>query len=79
MLALRNGGIGCAHLPRGLRQPRGHRFHTVWRMMSDEKSKFLVMDDYGMGGLWGVMLARSAEEIHGLTPSWFSLRSRRNG
>ncbi len=30
---------------------------------SDRKSPFLVAYDYGMGGLWGVMLARSADEI----------------
>jgi hypothetical protein len=31
--------------------------------MSDVKSDFLVAYDYGMGGLWGVMRARSADEI----------------
>ena len=31
--------------------------------MSDAKSEFLIAYDYGTGGLWGVMLARSAEEI----------------
>jgi hypothetical protein len=29
----------------------------------DRKSRFLVAYDYGTGGLWGVMLARSADEI----------------
>lgn len=30
---------------------------------SDEKKPFIVCDDYGMGGLWGVMMARSEAEI----------------
>jgi hypothetical protein len=35
---------------------------------SDSKSPFLVAYDYGMGGLWGVMLARSADEIRTIYP-----------
>ena len=35
---------------------------------SDSKSPFLVAYDYGMGGLWGVLLARSAEEITTIYP-----------
>ena len=31
--------------------------------MDKNKRRFLVAYDYGMGGLWGVMLARSEEEI----------------
>ena len=31
--------------------------------MADEKRLYLVGYDYGIGGLWGVMFARSAEEI----------------
>lgn len=33
-----------------------------------EKSEFLVAYDYGMGGLWGILNARSAEEITSLYP-----------
>ena len=29
----------------------------------DRKTAYLVAYDYGMGGLWGVIVARSAEEI----------------
>lgn len=32
-------------------------------MTSAPKQSFLVVYDYGSGGLWGVMLARSIEEI----------------
>lgn len=32
------------------------------------KKEFLVAYDYGMGGLWGIMLARSEEEISALYP-----------
>jgi hypothetical protein len=32
-------------------------------MMTSEKQLFLVAYDYGPGGLWGAMLARSEEEI----------------
>lgn len=32
-------------------------------MLSDEKQRFLVCYDYGTGGLWGIMLARSKSEI----------------
>jgi hypothetical protein len=28
-----------------------------------EKREFLVVYDYGMGGLWGIILARSEQEI----------------
>jgi len=35
---------------------------------SDSKSSFLVAYDYSMGGLWGVLLARSAEEITTIYP-----------
>jgi hypothetical protein len=31
--------------------------------MSDQKRPFLVAYDYGMGGLWGVMLAHDEQEI----------------
>ena len=36
--------------------------------MTDEKSLFLVAYDYGMGGLWGAMLARSEAEIKAKYP-----------
>lgn len=32
-------------------------------MSTDEKASFLIAYDYGAGGLWGVMHARSEEEI----------------
>jgi hypothetical protein len=32
-------------------------------MTSAEKRPYLFVYDYGQGGLWGVMLARSQEEI----------------
>ncbi len=28
----------------------------------ESKARFLIVDDYGMGGIWGYVLARSAEE-----------------
>jgi hypothetical protein len=31
--------------------------------MSEEQKLFLIAYDYGMGGVWGVMDARSEEEI----------------
>jgi hypothetical protein len=31
--------------------------------MTDNKIAFLVAYDYGMGGLWGIMTARSEDEI----------------
>lgn len=31
--------------------------------MSASKQPFLICYDYGTGGLWGIMLARSEEEI----------------
>jgi hypothetical protein len=34
-----------------------------------EKRAFLVLHDYGMGGLWLYMTARSAEEITGRYPA----------
>lgn len=36
--------------------------------MTNEKRAFLVAYDYGMGGLWGIMLARSEEEIKAAYP-----------
>jgi hypothetical protein len=36
--------------------------------MSHGKSTFLIAYDYGTGGLWGVMLARSADEIRSTYP-----------
>lgn len=33
-----------------------------------DKHTFLVAYDYGMGGLWGLVLARSAREIQSLYP-----------
>jgi hypothetical protein len=31
--------------------------------LEEPKQEFLIVYDYGSGGLWGVMRARSAEEI----------------
>jgi hypothetical protein len=36
--------------------------------MTDDKRIFLVAYDYGMGGLWGAMLARSEAEITSAYP-----------
>ncbi len=36
--------------------------------MEASKQEFLVCYDYGMGGLWGVFVARSVEEITKLYP-----------
>lgn len=36
--------------------------------MDSTKHRFLVAYDYGMGGLWGVILARSADEIRAVYP-----------
>ena len=36
--------------------------------MSDEKILFLIAYDYGMGGLWGAMRARSEGEIKAKYP-----------
>lgn len=37
-------------------------------MTTDTKRLFLVAYDYGGGGLWGAMMARSEEEIRALYP-----------
>ncbi len=39
--------------------------------MDITKQAFLVAYDYGTGGLWGVMLARSATEISEIYPKLF--------
>lgn len=36
--------------------------------MTDDKKLFLVAYDYGMGGLWGAMLAHSEAEIKAAYP-----------
>jgi len=36
--------------------------------MTDDKKLFLVAYDYGMGGLWGAMRARSEAEIRQVYP-----------
>jgi len=36
--------------------------------MGTEKQEFLVCYDYGMGGLWGVFMARTPEEITDVHP-----------
>lgn len=36
--------------------------------MAEIKREFLVGYDYGMAGLWGIMQARSENEIHALYP-----------
>jgi hypothetical protein len=43
---------------------------------ADGKRLYLVAYDYGMGGLWGVMLARSAEEITAVYPELTIVRDR---
>ena len=44
--------------------------------MIEDKRPFLVAYDYGMGGLWGVIDARSEGEIHAKFPeSYPSWRS----
>jgi len=35
---------------------------------SDEKQRFMICYDYGMDGLWGILLARSEDEIHQTYP-----------
>lgn len=37
-------------------------------MSAGEKSSYLIAYDYGAGGLWGVMLARSEDEIAAAYP-----------
>ena len=44
--------------------------------MTDNKESFLVVYDYGMGGLWGLLLARSEKEIRDLYPELETLRER---
>ncbi len=50
---------------------------------SDDKKRFLVVDDYGTGGIWFVLLARSEDEVlerlgcvrvwaPGARPEWMS-------
>jgi len=41
-----------------------------------EKQPYLVCYDYGTGGLWGMMLARSEEEIAGVYPELVVVRAR---
>ncbi|MDQ1538729.1 MAG: hypothetical protein QOE58_3122 [Actinomycetota bacterium] len=36
--------------------------------MGTEKRQFLVCYDYGMGGIWGVFMARSQQEILDVYP-----------
>ncbi len=38
-------------------------------MSASERSRFLVLDDYGTGGIWFVLLASSKEEIHEVLPT----------
>jgi hypothetical protein len=33
------------------------------------KNQYLIVYDYGMGGVWGVITARSEQEIHQKYPS----------
>jgi hypothetical protein len=50
---------------------------------SDDKKRFLVVDDYGTGGIWFVLLAKSEDQVHerlrdvkvwapGTRPDWMS-------
>ena len=47
-------------------------------MSADEKANFLIAYDYGMGGLWGVIQARSAAEILAKYPEVSVLEVRPN-
>ena len=44
--------------------------------IADDKKLFLVAYDYGTGGLWGAMLARSEDEIHAKYPELGITRER---
>lgn len=44
--------------------------------MDQIKRPFLIAYDYGMGGLWGVMYARSADEIAAIYPELFVVEER---
>lgn len=44
--------------------------------MIEDKRPFLVAYDYGMGGLWGVIDARSEGEIHAKFPELSILEER---
>ena len=46
--------------------------------MPDPKREFLVCYDYGMGGLWGLFLARRADEITDLYPELVIVSERPN-
>lgn len=45
-------------------------------MKANERSKFLVAYDYGTGGLWGVIIARSEGEIASIYPELTVVRER---
>ena len=44
--------------------------------MSSDKQRYLVVYDYGMGGVWAVIAARSREEIFGKYPALSVLDTR---
>ena len=52
-----------------------HSYDSIVEM-PNEKRPFLVAYDYGMGGLWGVMLARSEDEIRDRYPELGVARTR---
>lgn len=37
--------------------------------MAEPKEAFLVVDDYGMGGIWFVVFAESEDQVHARLPS----------
>lgn len=45
-------------------------------MSGAQKSEYLIAYDYGSGGLWGVILARSEDEITGVYPEVTVVRNR---
>jgi hypothetical protein len=38
-------------------------------MSTPGRSTFLVVDDYGMGGIWFILVASNEEEIHEALPA----------
>ena len=46
--------------------------------MSTSKTRFMVAYDYGMGGIWGLVWARSPEALHALYPELAIVSARPN-
>lgn len=51
-----------------MRSDRGRRVNLIPVETAGRKHLYLVAYDYGTGGLWGVMRARSKAEIAGVYP-----------